>query len=222
MQQTGQWSFEVAPGEQITFRVVPRETQAKSVGVWLDKQKLSSVSQFQPYDEYVWTAPTGSREKQVLMLECNFSAAAPATARYDFWIIGSETGREFLCSVARKDGKNQDIDIEFEVMFLAMVGPPAAEEDVRDIRTAAAPPQELPGEGAEDRLDMPTPPAGNGGAGTSAASGIEPGGPGTSKGATPRNWKKAKPPLRILAELAPPDKIVLDEPRKMKLAPLVQ
>ena len=98
MQQTGQWSFEVAPGEQITFRVVPRETQAKSVGVWLDKQKLSSVSQFQPYDEYVWTAPTGSREKQVLMLAMDLIVQDQKISQ----VSDALNGRGFLTRDGRK------------------------------------------------------------------------------------------------------------------------
>ena len=116
MKQVGQWQFDVSWGETVTFRVVPTETEARYVSVWLDGQKMTSLSDFQqPYREYRWTVFKAVGEIHVLMLECNFSKVAPATARYDFWVIGSANEKGFLCTVEKKNGNNQDIDIQFRV-----------------------------------------------------------------------------------------------------------
>jgi hypothetical protein len=119
MKQVGEWEFEVSPGETVTFKVMPRETEARYVGVWLDGQKMTSLPEFQPYCEYRWTIIRAVGEIHLLMLECNFSRTAPATARYDFWVIGSKNEKGFLCNVEKKYGNNQDIDIQFRVAYEA-------------------------------------------------------------------------------------------------------
>lgn len=191
MREIDQWQFSVIPGEKVTFRVAPRETEARFVGVWLDQQKLSPVSQSQPYDEYVWTVSKELGERHVLMLECNFSAAAPATAEYDFWVIGSETGREFLRSVAKKDGNNQDIDIEFFVLM--------------EIYLAAAPPPTKDAEEVEERVpesvDAPMPQDEIRESWAVSLPEQEPIMDLEDEGRKRQSRKRAKPPLRLESEI---------------------
>lgn len=128
MKEIGQWKFEVFPGEQVYMRVVARQSQARFVGVWNeDHQALKRVDEPYDYDRYFFSVSKAPGQKHMLLLECNFSQAAPDAARYDLW-IGSDMGPEFLRSVNSTAGKNQDIDIEFVVANVPMAEAPPLRE----------------------------------------------------------------------------------------------
>jgi len=110
MRETGQWTFEALPGETVSLRVVPRQSELVYVGVWFDGALKQPIDEPYPYRTYSFELSDTAGQRHVIGLECNFASQAPDTASYDLWISGSIAGPEFLRTV-RKTDPSHDIDI---------------------------------------------------------------------------------------------------------------
>src|SRR5262249_39940935 len=115
MRELAQWVFEAGQGETVSIRVVPRESEARYVGVWLDDRVLQAEPNpySYPYLIYSFNIRRPASQSHVIKLECNFSLLAPPTASYDLWISGSLGSGEFLRTVKRDDLR--DVDILFTI-----------------------------------------------------------------------------------------------------------
>src|SRR5215469_8861385 len=115
MRELGQWVFEAVQGEAVSIRIVPRQSEARYVGVWVDDQLLQAEPNpySYPYLIYSFNIRRPAWQSHVIKLECNFSLNAPATASYDLWISGSLGSGEFLRTVRRDDLR--DVDILFTI-----------------------------------------------------------------------------------------------------------
>jgi hypothetical protein len=115
MREVAQWVFEVEPGETIRIRVVPRQSEARFVGVWLEDRLLDALPNpySYPYLVYSFTVSDSPGQRHVVKLECNFIMDGPTSARYDLWLSGSANSAEFLRTVSKND--KHDVDIFFSV-----------------------------------------------------------------------------------------------------------
>src|SRR5262249_256433 len=115
MRELAQWVFLAGQGETVAIRVVPRESEAGYVGVWLDDRRLEAEPNplSYPYLVYSFQVRRPAGQSHIIKLECNFSLTAPPTARYDLWISGSQGSGEFLRTVNRDD--ERDVDIIFSI-----------------------------------------------------------------------------------------------------------
>lgn len=115
MREIAQWVFEVDPGETVSIRVVPRQSEARFVGVWLDDRPFAAEPNpySYPYLIYSFTVSMPAGQSHTVKLECNFTPGAPAQTRYDLWFLGSLRAGEFLRTVNRDD--NHDVDIVFAI-----------------------------------------------------------------------------------------------------------
>jgi hypothetical protein len=124
MREIAQWVFEVDPGETVSIRVVPRQSEARFVGVWRDDRPFAAEPNpySYPYLIYSFTVSRPAGQSHTVKLECNFTPDASAQTRYDLWLSGSLRAGEFLRTVNKDD--NHDVDIVF-----AIAQPKRAEPD---------------------------------------------------------------------------------------------
>jgi hypothetical protein len=127
MRETGQWTFEASPGETVSIRIVPRQSEIVYVGVWFDGAASQPINEPYPYRTYRFDLSNDAGQRHVIGLECNFATRAPDTASYDLWISGSLGSREFLRTV-RKTDANHDIDIVVTVPPVGVKSPTVIEE----------------------------------------------------------------------------------------------